>query len=159
TKRGEDYLSFPQRALFDKLGIRTMVLETDPYGNFLTQGYELASARDWCRLGNLYLQDGVWNGERLLPEGYVKFVSTIAPAWRADHRPVYGGFFWINGDAELPVPREAYYMSGAGGQTTLIIPSHDLVVVRLGHFKGSAPGAQAFNRALALLMDAVPKHR
>ena len=50
-------------------------------------------------------------------------------------------------------------MSGAGGPTTLIIPSHDLVVVRLGHFKGSAPGAQAFNRALAVLMEAVPKHR
>ena len=104
TKRGEDYLSFPQRALFDKLGIRTMVLETDPYGNFLTQGYQLASARDWARLGNLYLQDGVWNGERLLPEGYVKFVSTVAPAWQADHRPIYGGFFWINGDGELPSP-------------------------------------------------------
>ena len=57
------------------------------------------------------------------------------------------------------MPREAYYMSGAGGQTTLIVPSHDLVVVRLGHFKGSVPGAQAFNRALALLMDAVPKRR
>ena len=157
TKRGEDYLSFPQRALFDKLGIRTMVLETDPYGNYLTQGYELASARDWARLGNLYLQDGVWNGERLLPEGFAKFVSTVAPAWQADNRPIYGAFFWINGDATLPVPREAYYMSGAGGQTTLIIPSHDLVVVRLGHFKGSSPGEQAFNRALTLLMDAVPK--
>src|SRR5262245_19456841 len=68
-KRGEEYLSFPQRALFDRIGIRTMVMETDPYGNFLTQGYELASARDWARLGNLYLQDGIWNGERLLPEG------------------------------------------------------------------------------------------
>jgi CubicO group peptidase (beta-lactamase class C family) len=154
-KRGEDYLSFPQRALFDKLGIRTMVLETDPYGNYLTQGYELASARDWARLGNLYLQDGVWNGERLLPEGYAKFVSTIAPAWLADKRPVYGGFFWINGDGELPVPREAYFMSGAGGQTTLIVPSHELVVVRLGHYKGSAPGDESFKRALALLMKAV----
>jgi CubicO group peptidase (beta-lactamase class C family) len=159
TKRGEDYLSFPQRALFDKLAVRTMVLETDPYGNFLTQGYELASARDWARLGNLYLQDGVWNGERLLPEGYVKFVSTVAPAWQADHRPIYGGFFWINGTGAMPVPREAYYMSGAGGQTTLIIPSHDLVVVRLGHFKGSTSGSEAFNRALALLIEAVPKHQ
>ncbi len=156
-KRGEDYLSFPQRALFDKLGIRTMVMETDPYGNFLTQGYELASGRDWARLGNLYLQDGVWNGERLLPEGYVKFVSTIAPAWQADGRPIYGGFFWINGSGQLPVPREAYYMSGAGGQTTLIVPSHDLVVVRLGHFKGSAPAQKAFGSALSLLMQAVPK--
>jgi CubicO group peptidase (beta-lactamase class C family) len=159
TKRGEDYLSFPQRALFDKLGIRTLVLETDPYGNFLTQGYELGSGRDWARLGNLYLQDGVWNGERLLPEGYAKFVSTVAPAWQADKRPVYGGFFWINGDGAFPVPREAYFMSGAGGQTTLIIPSHDLVVVRLGHFKGAAPGDEAFKRALSLLMKAVPQRR
>ena len=64
----------------------------------------------------------------------------MAPAWSADKRPVYGGFFWINGDGRFPVPKEAYYMAGAGGQTTLIIPSHDLVVVRLGHFKGSTVG-------------------
>ena len=114
-KRGEEYLSFPQRALFDKLGIRTMVMETDPFGNFLTQGYELASARDWARLGNLYLQDGVWNGERILPEGFVDFVRTVAPAWAADKRPIYGGFFWINGDEALPVPKDAYFMAGAGG--------------------------------------------
>src|SRR2546429_4275570 len=156
-KRGEEYLSFPQRNLFDKIGIRTMVMETDPYGNFLTQGYDFASGRDWARLGNLYLQDGVWNGERILPEGYAKFVSTLAPAWEADKRPIYGGFFWINGDGRFPVPRDAYYMAGAGGHTTLIIPSHDLIVVRLGHFKGAIPGTASFTRALALLMQAVPK--
>jgi CubicO group peptidase (beta-lactamase class C family) len=155
-KRGEEYLSFPQRALFDKLGIRTMVIETDPFGNFLGQGYEVGSGRDWARLGNLYLQDGVWNGERILPEGYAKFVSTLAPAWEADKRPIYGAFFWINGTGTFPVPREAYYMSGAGGQTTLIIPSHDLVVVRMGHYKGEGPGAVSFRKALALLMEAVP---
>jgi CubicO group peptidase (beta-lactamase class C family) len=155
-KRGEDYLSFPQRALFDRIGIRTMVLETDPYGNFLAQGYDLMSGRDWARLGNLYLQDGVWNGERILPEGYVKFVSTLAPAWAADKRPIYGGFFWINGDGTFPVPENAYFMSGAGGQTTLIVPSHDLVVVRLGHYKGSQTGSASFRKALAILMQAVP---
>jgi CubicO group peptidase (beta-lactamase class C family) len=155
-KRGEEYLSFPQRALFDKLGIRTMVIETDPFGNLLGQGYEVGSGRDWARLGNLYLQDGVWNGERILPEGYAKFVSTVAPAWEADKRPIYGAFFWINGTDTFPVPRDAYYMSGAGGQTTLIIPSHDLVVVRMGHFKGEEPGAVSFRKALALLMEAVP---
>ena len=158
-KRGEEYLSFPRRALFDKIGIRTMVMETDPFGNFLTQGYELASARDWARLGNLYLQDGVWNGERILPEGYVKFVSTLAPAWEADKDPVYGGFFWINGDGEYPVPKEAFYMSGAGGQTTLIIPSRDLVVVRLGHYKGEEAGDKSFKKSLAILMEAVPRRR
>jgi CubicO group peptidase (beta-lactamase class C family) len=156
-KRGGDYLSYPRRALFDRIGMRTMVLETDPYGNFLTQGYEFASARDWARLGNLYLQDGVWNGERILPEGWSKFVSTLAPAWEADKRPIYGAFFWINGDGTFPVPREAYFMNGAGEQTTLIIPSHDLVVVRLGHYKGASAGGASFRKALALLMEAVPK--
>ena len=155
--RGEEYLSFPQRALFDKLGIRTMVLETDPYGNFLLQGYELASARDWARLGNLYLQDGVWNAERMLPEGYARFVSTVAPAWQADGRPIYGGFFWINGEQEYPIPKESYYMDGAGNQKTFIIPSHGLVVVRLGHFKGEGPGEESLKKALSILMGAVPK--
>ena len=155
--RGDEYLSFPQRELFDKIGIRGFVLETDPYGNYLLQGYELAPARDWARLGNLYLQDGVWMGERILPEGYTEFVSTLAPAWKADGRPIYGGFFWINGTGSFPVPREAYYMSGAGGQTTLIIPSHDLVVVRQGHYSGARAGGRALRNALTLLMEAVPE--
>jgi hypothetical protein len=62
-----------------------------------------------------------------------------------------------NGLGQYPVPRDAYYMSGAGGQTTLIIPSHDLVVVCLGHYRGDAAGALAFRNALRLLMEAVPR--
>jgi CubicO group peptidase (beta-lactamase class C family) len=154
---GQDYHTYPQRALFDRIGIRKMYLETDPYGNFLLQGYEFGTGRNWARLGMLYLQDGVWNGERILPEGWVEYASTIAPAWEADGRPIYGGaFFWINGTESFPIPREAYYMAGAGGQNTIIIPSHDMVVVRLGHYKGSQPGGEALDRALALLMEAVP---
>jgi CubicO group peptidase (beta-lactamase class C family) len=156
---GQDYLAFPWRALFDRIGVRTMVIETDPFGDLLTQGYDLACARDWARLGNLYLADGVWQGERILPEGFVKFVSTPAPAWVADGRPVYGGFFWINGDHAFAAPKDAYYMAGAGGQYTIIIPSHDLVVVRLGHFKGEEIGTADLNRALPLLLGAVPAHR
>jgi len=155
-RRGADYLEFPQQALFDAIGVRTMVIETDPFGDFLTQGYDLAAARDWARLGNLYLQDGVWNGRRILPEGYIDFVSTLAPAWVADGRPIYGGFFWINGDGALPVPQDTYYMAGAGGQYTMIIPSHELVVVRLGHSKGDEIGSADFGKALALLLEAVP---
>ena len=158
-RRKAPYHAFPQRELFDKIGIRNMVLETDPYGNFLTQGYELGAARDWARVANLYLQDGVWNGQRLLPEGFVEFVSTLAPAWEADKRPIYGGFFWLNGEASFPVPKNAYYMSGVGGQTTLIVPSHDLVVVRLGHYKGAGPGGRALRKALAVLMETVPPTR
>ena len=158
-KRGGEYLSFPQRALFDRIGIRTAVMETDAFGNFLAQGYDLMSGRDWARLGNLYLRDGVWNGQRILPAGFVTFVRTLAPAWKADQRPIYGGFFWLNGDGAFPVPADAYYMAGAGGQYAVIIPSHDLVVVRLGHYKGSEPGSAAFNRALALLREAVPRRK
>ena len=68
---GENYHEFPQRHLFDKLGIRNLIPETDPYGNFLLQGYEFGGGRDWARLGNLYLTDGIApGGERILPEGY-----------------------------------------------------------------------------------------
>jgi len=153
--RGEDYLSFPQRELFDKIGIRNMIMETDPYGNYLLQGYEFGTARDWARLGNLYLQDGVWNGERLLPEGFVDFVSTLAPAWKADGRPIYGGFFWINGNRGMPIPEDAYFMAGAGGQLTIIIPSHELVVVKLTHYKGSGQGRPLLDAALSMLVEAV----
>jgi len=158
-KRGEEYLSFPQRQLFDAIGIHTMVMETDPYGNFLLQGYELASARDWARLANLYLQDGVWNGTRILPEGYAKFVSTVAPAWQADGRPIYGAFFWVNGEGAFPVPRDAYYMAGSGTQIALIVPSHDLFVVRMGHYRGGGPGYESLRKALEILMEAVPAKR
>jgi CubicO group peptidase (beta-lactamase class C family) len=158
-KLGENYLEYPTRAVFDRIGVRHAVMETDPYGNFLTHGYELLPARDWARIANLYLQDGVWNGERLLPEGWVTFVSTLAPAWAADKQPVYGGLFWINGDSTFPAPRTAYYMAGVGGQNVIIDPTHDLVVVRQGHYKGAGPGGRALRRAVALLMEAVPAHR
>jgi CubicO group peptidase (beta-lactamase class C family) len=155
--RGGDYHAFPQRALFDRIGIRTMVLETDAYGNFLTQGYELASARDWARLGNLWLQRGEWMGERIIPEGYFDYASTLAPAWVADGRPTYGGsFLWINGMNTFPLPPEALYLTGAGGQQTIIVPSHGLVVVRLGKYPGGEPGGEALRRALVRLMGAVP---
>ena len=135
--------------------------ETDPYGNFLLQGYEFGSGRDWARLGNLYLQDGVWDGERILPEGFVEFVSTVAPAWEADGRPIYGGFFWINGDGDAyPIPRECLLRwRGAGRAEDDHHPvTHDLVVVRLGHYKGSRLRATSrLKEALALLMEAVPE--
>ena len=157
--KGKNYHTFPQKELFDKIGIRTMVMETDPYGNFLTQGYELSSARDWIRLGNLYLQNGVWNGEQILPKGFTKFVSTLAEPWVKDGRPIYGGLFWINGDGRFPIPRDAYMMLGAGGQYVTIIPSHDLVIVRLGHYKGSVNGddAKSLSKAYSLLLKAVPE--
>jgi CubicO group peptidase (beta-lactamase class C family) len=150
--RGEEYLTWPQRALFDRIGIRRQVLETDPYGNFLLTGYDYGTARNWARLGLLYLQDGMWQGRRLLPEGWTRFVSTPAPAWKT---PVYGGQFWVNGTGDWNLPKDAYFMAGAGGQRTFIVPSHQLVVVRLGHFRGDRAGMKALDAALGHLMAAI----
>ena len=153
VKRGEDYLTYPQRALFDRIGIRRQVLETDPYGNFLLSGYVYGTARNWARLGLLYLQDGTWQGQRLLPEGWSTFVSTPAPAWKQG----YGGFFWLNRSGVYNLPRDAYFAAGAGGQFMFIVPSRQLVVVRLGHTTGAGAGVRAMNRALGLVMDAIRK--
>jgi CubicO group peptidase (beta-lactamase class C family) len=94
----------------------------------------------------------VWQRQRLLPEGWTKFVSTPAPAWR---QPVYGGLFWINGTGAFNLPRDAYYAAGAGGQFAFIVPSRQLVVVRLGHSGGAREGTRALNAALRLLMNAI----
>ena len=157
---GIDPHEFPQRALFDSIGVRDAILETDVFGNFLVQGYVMMAARDWARLGNLYLQDGVWNGTRLLPEGYVDHVRTVAPAWKADGRPEYGGgFFWVNGAGKPPLPKDAFWMSGSGGQTTMILPSQELVVVRLGLAGGADAAALTNDRAFRRLFAAVRSRR
>lgn len=150
--KGEEYLTFPQRRLFDLIGIRRQVLETDPYGNFLLTGYDYGTARNWARIGMLHLQDGVWNGQRLLPEGWSKFVSTTAPAWR---RPEYGGFFWLNGVGSWNLPADTYLAAGAGGQNTWIVPSHNLVIVRMGHMRGAGAARRGTNQALSLVMKAI----
>ena len=159
-KRDENYHAFPTRALFDRIGMRDVIIYTDPHGNFLGQGAEVIAARDWARLANLYLQDGVWNGERLLPAGYVDYARTLAPAWVADGRPVYGGgFFWVNGDGDEPMPRDAYAMLGAGGQSAWIVPSHDLVIVRIGKYRGASAGEAARRKGTAMLLQAIGRPR
>jgi CubicO group peptidase (beta-lactamase class C family) len=152
TKRGENFLTWPQRTLFDRIGIRRQVLETDPYGNFLITGYDYGTARNWARIGLLYLQDGDWQGRRILPEGWAAFVSTPAPAWK---RPEYGGLFWLNRVGTWNLPPETYFAAGAGGQNTWIVPAHDLVIVRMGHMRGQGPARRATNTALGLVMEAV----
>ena len=154
--RGDDYQQFPQQHLFDKIGVRNLVIQTDPYGNMLLNGSSLGPARDWARIGNLYLNDGMANGERILPEGYAEFVSTVAPAWAADGRPIYGGFFWLMGANYGLEPGDVYAMRGAGGQITVIVPSKALVIARLGHYAGASVWGDALDEGMNLLMGAVP---
>lgn len=154
--REDDYHQFPQQHLFDRIGVRDLISQTDPHGNILLQGSSLGPARDWVRLGNLYLNDGMVNGERVLPEGYAEFVSTVAPAWAADGRPIYGGFFWLSGADYGMEPGDVYSMLGAGGQAVEIIPSKQLVIARLGHYAGELVWENARIEGMDLLMAAVP---
>jgi CubicO group peptidase (beta-lactamase class C family) len=149
---GEDYLSWPQRALFDRIGIRRQILETDVRGNFILTGFDYGPARNWARLGLLSRRDGVWNGESLLPEGFVRFVATPAPAWE---EPVYGGSFRINGTGRYSLPPGAFYMSGNGGQRVFVVPAHDLVIVRMGHTRGGATADTNLRAAQSLILEAI----
>jgi len=142
--RGENYLTFPQRALFDKIGARNFVLETDAWGNFILTGFDYGSARDWARFGLLHLRDGLWRGERILPADWLEFISTPAPA---DQSRGYGGQWWLNrGGQWKGVPEDAIRASGHMGQYTLVVPSRDAVIVRLGP---SPRGADAYFTELA----------
>lgn len=130
-------LAWPRVALFDPLGMRSAVLEADEHGTFVGSSYLYATARDWARFGQFLLQDGVWNGREILPAGFVGWMRQAAPASK-----VYGkGQLWIEGpgDEESPgagtaagLPGDTYWMEGHDGQTVAIIPSEQLVVVRLG---------------------------
>ncbi len=128
-----DYYAFPRRELLDKLGMRRTVLEPDPSGTFVGSSNFYATARDWARFGLLYLNDGVWQGERILPEGWVEYCVTPTPKSNGE----YGAQFWLNagapGDRWLPdLPEDLYSALGHDGQYVTILPSHELVIVRLG---------------------------
>jgi CubicO group peptidase (beta-lactamase class C family) len=139
-----DQLAFPQRALFDKIGIRTFIVEPDPFGNFLFMGHDYAVTRDWARLGLLYQQHGMFNGKRVLPEGWDTFVSTPSAA-----NAGYGAFFWLATPAN-GIPKDAYYMSGAEGETTLIMPTHGVVIA-----KHAWSPVKDFNKLARMIADAV----
>ena len=104
----------------------------------------------------MYLWNGEWFGERILPADWAEFVSTPAPAWDP---PVYGGLFWLNPEGAGPwrLPPDTYYMAGAGGQYTIIVPSLDLVVVRMGHFKGGPEANEPLNQAFDILVPEIER--
>ncbi|MEO0399929.1 MAG: serine hydrolase [Pseudomonadota bacterium] len=164
AKTGETLAAWPRAALYDRIGMRSMVVEPDRAGNPLTAAYSYATARDWARLGLLYAQDGVWNGERLLSHEFMALIRAPAPAWR---EPVYGGQVWLNLGSGWPWPRDTFSMEGIEGQSVVIVPSLDLVVVRLGHGVGEDPtvdyGAngepsnRSFRKAAKSLVAAVRK--
>lgn len=143
------YHNFPYKDLFGPVDMRSMVIEPDASGTYVGSSYSFATARDWARFGMLYLNDGVWMGTRILPEGWVKFTST--PAKGSDG--AYGAFFWLNKNKTLPdVPEDTYFCDGFKGQRVYIIPSKDLVIVRLGF---SSKGLD-FNRFVSSVIGTLP---
>lgn len=122
-----DYQRFPHEKLFQKIGMRSAVLEPDASGTYVGSSFMFATARDWAKFGQLYLQDGIWEGERILPEGWVKYSSTETPNSKGE----YAAHFWLYHNDNL-YPKEVYHAIGFEGQYITIVPSQNLVIVRLG---------------------------
>ena len=135
------YLEFGRRNLLDPIGMRNTLLSTDRFGDFILSSQVYTNARDLGRFGLLYLNGGVWDGERLLSEEWIDFVRTPAPT-TADLGHFYGGQWWLVPDDRTDVPGDAYSTAGNRGQFAIVVPSHDLVIVR----RGLDYGRQGFDR-------------
>lgn len=133
----KDYAAFPYKELFYKINAYSFLLEPDASGTFIGSSYSYATARDFARFGLLYYNNGLWNGQQILPENWVK--ESVQPS-SADKRKHYGYQFWLNGYDENDstkrwypdVPIDMFFCDGYGGQDVYIIPSRKLIVVRLG---------------------------
>ena len=127
----ESYHAFPRRALLDRIGMRNTLIGVDRFGDFILSSQIHTNARDLARFGLLYLNGGVWNGERLLSEKWIDFVRRPAPATETLGRE-YGGHWWLVPDDRRDVPGDAYATAGNRGQYVVVVPSHELVIVRRG---------------------------
>jgi CubicO group peptidase (beta-lactamase class C family) len=153
----EAYWDFPRRELFNKLGMKSAIWETDATGTFVGSSYLYATARDYARFGMLYLNDGVWQGERILPEGWVAYSTTPTPA---APKGEYGAHFWLNRGRSPQaterlypqLPADAFFARGYQGQIIAIIPSRKLVIVRLGMTYDEKWGMEPF---IKTILDAI----
>ena len=128
-KTHQEYIDFWYSSLIDKIGMNSMIVEQDMSGNFIGSSYGWATTRDWSKFGLLYLHKGNWNGEQIFDESWAKYVSTPTNGASGD----YGAHFWLNAGGRYPsAPKSVYSCNGFQGQMIFIVPSHDLVIVRLG---------------------------
>lgn len=158
----ELYHQFPTTQFFQRVGMYSAVFETDPSGTFFGSSFVQATPRDWARFGLLYLQDGMWNGRRVLPEGWAAYSATATPT---AERGEYAAHFWANAgkpddpaDRRFPsLPTDAYQASGFQGQAVLIVPSADAVIVRMGMTHDRA--AWSLDAMAAPILQALPSAR
>ena len=143
------YYSFANSRLFNKIGMSDAVFEVDPTGTRVGSSYLYATARDYARFALLYQNDGVFNGERILPEGWVKYCTSVASASNG----AYGSFFWLNKGKELPsAPEDMYMCVGHDGQRIFIMPSQELIVVILG-YSSTSKGGMDFDTLLKDILN------
>lgn len=152
------YYAFASERLFKKTGMHSMILEPDAGGTFVGSSYAFATPRDWGRFGLLFLNDGMFSGERILPEGWSEYSSTPC-----EGAPIgeYGAQFWLNAGSKThvvnrvypDVPSDLYWADGYEGQNVFILPSKDLVVVKLSQSSGNYLDDNQF---LANIIKALP---
>jgi len=137
TVGASNYPDWPRRVLFEPLQMQSALLESDEAGTFVCSSYVLATARDWARYGQLWLDGGLASGRTIVPEEWVRFSTTPTPE-SPDGR--YGAHWWLklnpeiggNDPAAASIAPDAFFAIGHEGQTLTVIPSRRLVVVRLG---------------------------
>ena len=128
-KNHQSYLDFWYAYLIDKIGMNSMILESDLAGNYVASSYAWATTRDWGKFGLLYLHNGAWNGEELFTKEWVDYVTTPTPTSNGS----YGAQFWLNTEKQLKdVSQNMYFADGYQGQRVYILPDEDLVIVRFG---------------------------
>ena len=159
-ERREAMRSWMQQGLLTPLGMESAMPEFDAAGTFVGSSFFYATPRDFARFGLLYLRDGIWDGTRILPEGWVDFARTPGPA---GNMKGYGAGWWIglgrppigeDADADGPVP-SIFRASGRGGQAIVIVPEKDLVLVHLGNNEGGISN-RALGEWMARVIDAFP---
>ncbi len=159
----ESFLRFARRELFEPLGMTGVTVETDDAGTPVMSSYVSAPARSWARFGQLYLQDGMIGKVRVLPVGWVDYSR------RATLGSNYGAGFWTNmttaPEAQRRIaagmPADTFFASGAMGQRIYIIPSRDVVIVRMGLTPDGDFGIAediAFIRSVLAELPATPHH-
>ncbi len=155
----KNYYKFLYEEFFDKIGMKSVLLEADPSGTFVGSSYVFAVPRDWAHFGLLYLHNGVWRGERILPENWVSY--TVTPTPKAPMGK-YGAHFWLNrGDKTNPqnrrwpdVPRDAFAALGFQDQQVVIIPSRNCVCIRFG---ATSSGNWDTNLFIGSILKALPR--
>ena len=150
------FLAYPFERILDVIGMQNTWLETDWQGSFILSSQVWTTAQDLARLGQLYLQDGVWEGQRILPEGWAEYVATPAPVQPGCRRAPcrgYGAQFWLF-DGYDGIPDGTYAALGNRGQIVMIIPERNVVIVRRGYdYRGERFDEAAFTAAVLAALN------